>query len=77
MAGSPAARETLAVVGLLARARSLPLSGDREALLRESEIAFVEKVTGRRVVSAYAHRVRRRRLWVLYRLTGGDNAGID
>jgi hypothetical protein len=73
VAGSPAARETFEVVRRLAGASTLPLIGDGAALLREPEIAFVEEVEGRRVVSAYAHRVKRRRLWILYRVTGRDD----
>ena len=65
---SPARREVLATVRRLARASALPLAGDRETYLSKSEMAFIEGLEGRRVVSAYARRIKGHRLWLYYRL---------
>jgi hypothetical protein len=70
VAGSPASRELFAMIGRLAKASELPFVGDVEVLLRESEIAFIEGLEGRRVLSAYARRLEGRRIWVLYRPLG-------
>ena len=52
------------------RATALPLAGDVEVLLAESQMAFIERLEGRRVLSAYACRVKGRKLWILYRPLG-------
>jgi len=48
------------------RARALPLVDDVEGLLSESDVTTIERLGGRRVLSTYARRVKRRRLWILY-----------
>jgi hypothetical protein len=58
----------LATVRRLAQAGALPLAGDREIFPSESQMAFIEELEGRRVVSAYARRIKGRQLWLYYRL---------
>jgi hypothetical protein len=66
VAGSPAARAVATTIGQLLRARTLPLADDVEGLLSESDVTTIERMGGRRVLSTYARRVKRRRLWILY-----------
>jgi hypothetical protein len=47
------------MVRRLAQASALPLASDREIFLGESEMAFIDGLEGRHVVSAYARRVKR------------------
>jgi len=67
--GQGAAR--LAVVAvmhdLLNDDRPLPLDSDREMLLREADISFVERYEHRRLLSAFVRRVSGHRLYVWYR----------
>jgi len=52
--------------GVLAGAESLPAPGDVESLMSAREADLVERLDGRRVLSAWVRRVKGRRLWVWY-----------
>lgn len=49
-------------------ATELPLPGDAEGPLPARQRAIYEEHEGRPLLSAYAHRVGTRRLWIWYRL---------
>jgi len=67
--GKSAARLGVVAVmhNLLSDERPLPLDSDQEMLLREADIAFVERYEQRRLLSAYVRRVPGHRLYVWYR----------
>jgi hypothetical protein len=67
-AGSPAARALARVVLELVAAEQLPLLDDVQAPLPR----IVVGSTGLRVVTAYARRVKNRRLWLWYLPRGGE-----
>jgi hypothetical protein len=70
--GTPAQRAIARVIVALAIAPVLPLPDDVERPLPEELARIYLQEEGRALLSAYAHHVRRRRLWVWYRTRPSD-----
>jgi hypothetical protein len=70
--GTPAQRALARVVVALAIAPELPLPDDVERPLPEELARIYLQEEGRALLSAYAHQVRSRRLWVWYRMPPSD-----
>jgi hypothetical protein len=69
-ASSPKSQAVSAVVQALAAAEELPLPDDEERPLRQKDAVLVEKLEGRRLLTAFVRRVRGHRLWLWYRPKG-------
>jgi hypothetical protein len=71
-AGTPEGRDMGAAMRELCDAASLPMPGDWVSQVRPELAAQIERMTGRRLIDLYVHRVRkrpgRRDFWILYRV---------